>query len=206
VSRYRVLVLAVVAALILPGCLFAIKGFSLSALRVKRGEKVIARLTLAPTARFGGGGRGRVFILVYLPADAEGPDLKVVRPTRFDIHGNFGGPRRLVKDPLLEEQIFDGNNCARYLGGFGDTVDAADWVALTTKTRVRSRDEFLKTAETRIGIKAPEGAAHGAVSLHFYAGTWNDSDETDGPSPDDSIGCLTSAESTLAVGNGRVEL
>jgi hypothetical protein len=205
-SKHRVLILAVAAAVLLPSCLFSIKGFSLSSLRVKRGDKVVARLTLAPTARTAGDERARVFILVYI-SKSEGPDLKVVRPTRFDIHDNFNGPRRLVKDPQLEGQIFaHGNNCEQYLGGFGETVDASDWVALTTERRVRTNDELLKTAETRIGIGAPEEAAHGAVRLHFYAGAWNDSDEIEGPSPEDSISCMTSAESTIAVGNGTVEL
>jgi hypothetical protein len=205
-SRYRVLILAVAATVLLPGCLFSIKGFSFSALRVKIGEKVIARLTLAPTARVEEEARGRVFILVHIPGDPEGPDLEVVRPKRFDIHDNFNGPRRLVKDPVLEAEILDReSNCLKYRGGFATDTDASNWVALTTEQGVRTRDEFLKTAETRIGIKAPEGAEPGAVQINFYAGAWLDNDEIDGASPDDSLSCLTSVESTLAVGNGVVE-
>jgi hypothetical protein len=202
-----VLILAIAVTVLLPGCLFSIKGFSFSALRVKLGEKVIARLTLAPSARTGEGARARVFIFVHIPGDPEGPDLKVVRPTRFDIRDNFNGPRRLVKDPALEAQIIDhGTNCPKYVGGFAEDEDASNWVALTTKKGVRTRDEFLKTAETRIGIKAPEGASNGATQINFYAGAWSDSDEIDGASPDDAIHCLTSVESTLAIGNGKAEL
>jgi hypothetical protein len=204
--KYRVLILAVAVTVVLPSCLFSIKGFSFSALRVKLGEKVIARLTLAPTVHVvGRDPRGRVFILVHIPGDP--PDLKVVRPTRFDIHDNFNGPRRLVKDPALEAEILDPeSNCAKYIGGFATDTDASNWVALTTRKGVRTRNEFLKTAETRIGIRAPEGASSGGTQINFYAGAWIDNDEIDGASPDDSISCLTSVESTLAVGNGRVEL
>jgi hypothetical protein len=207
-NKNRVLILAVAAAVLLSGCLFSIKGFRFSALRVRRGEKVIARLTLAPTARIvGADERGRVFILVHIPDTPDSPDLNVVRPKRFDIHDNFNGPRRLVKDEALEAQIFaHGNNCERYFGEFAENYDASEWDALTTERVVRTRDEFLKTAETRIGIKAPEGASHGAVVINFYAGAWTDDDEIEGPSPEDDIGCLTSVESTLAVGNGKVEL
>ncbi len=205
-SKNRVLVLALIAAVMLPGCLFSIRGFSFSALRVKLGGKVIARLTLAPTAATDGDERGRVFILVYIPVDPDGPDLKVVRPTQFDIHGNFGGPRKLVEDPLLEEQIFaHGGQCDSYLGDFAED-DGSNWVALTTETPVRTQDELLKTAETRIGIKAPQNAARGARRLHFYAGAWTDNDEIEGPSPEDDIGCMTSVETILVVGNGKVEL
>jgi hypothetical protein len=132
--------------------------------------------------------------------------LRVAKPRRMDTGGNFGGPFRMVKDEDLEEQILlEGDSCALFLGGFLDDTNPDHWDALTTTRQVRTRDKFLKKAITKIGIRATEDAPNGAEIVNFYAGAWGDNDETEGPSADDTFGCFTSTETTIAIGNGEID-
>ena len=182
-------VLAVAVAL---ACCFGFSGcflwnsFQWSKPTVKAGKHVTA--TIGQTAVTDEPPRDKLvqFFLIGLP---DSDPISVDGARKWDVKGNFGGPKTMFADGALRNAAINSDQCA--LGGPLGTkpidVTDTDWVALRTEKEINDRDKTRVLALSKVALKAAANASDTQAFVYFFTGGWHDED--DGQPESDEVGC-----------------
>lgn len=198
-SRLRLVALVGLMGLVATGC-FTMRGFSFSKPIVDPGEVNVLTYKLQPFSP--DGSRDYPFVVLGAPVngDTGNPNVKVVAPKKFDTGSNFGGPRDLVLDNVLRDELFYDNSLCLFGGDWDtDPTTYRIWVFRTTAT-VRDRGRVGKYALTKLGIKPLASTDSTGQFVKLAAGAWEDTDGDGTPEADnDSMGCNSAAETSILI-------
>ncbi len=201
-TRILIVAMAALAAMVMSGC-FALRGFKWERAYVVQGNKVMANLTLRPAPSELGEQKDYPFVLVGLQERDDEPgvsDLSVGLYRKFDTGTNFGQkPKNLIKDAALRDLLLQDDQCAE--NGWSTTqATGMVWTALRLENPINDRGDPLKTATTRIAIKAANDAEATVQEAVFISGAWLDvGNPGDGVPASGEVRCTGSMYTTIPV-------
>jgi hypothetical protein len=197
-SRLRLVAFVGLLGLLATSC-FTLRGFSFSKAIVDPGEKNILNLRLQPGVEEStdqGLNRDYPFVILGLsrPSASDPAFIRVVKPRRFDVGGNFGGPRALQRDDGLRDLILANNWCS----GF-DVVssDSTLWLLFRTGSQVNDRERVGKYAMSQLGLKPAADTTLGVGQLQIVVGGWID--DEDGLAESGEVFCNSAADTSMLI-------
>jgi len=152
------------------------------------------RIRLQPWSQEGN--RDYPFVIVGLPInpDTSSPYVSVVSPKTFDTGGNFGGPRPLVRDDGLRDQLLADDNCSNY--GI-ETSTGFQYYLFRTGTPVNDQGRVAKYAMTKLGLKAKGTTEIPLSTVQIGSGGWEDDNDSI-PEADEAF-CNAGAETSMLI-------
>ncbi|HYN35914.1 MAG TPA: hypothetical protein VEV82_02965 [Actinomycetota bacterium] len=183
-----------VLGLLATGC-FTLRGFYWKIARIKVGDRGALFLQLRPLGNENNS--DRVFVLVGLLKAGAPASLKVVG-RKFDIKGEFGNPRKLIKDNVLRDFLLGDSFCETWAA-----TDSSDmkWFAYRTKNPVTDQGKPAKTALTKITFEGVSVSSEtGNQFISIGVGGWND-DGDDIPETKE-VTCNSGAHTNIRVAGG----
>jgi hypothetical protein len=161
---------------------------------VKRGKKTVAVVSMIPEL---GVARDKMvpFVLVGLPDNVP---VTVSGKRKFDVNGDYGGPKPMFSDSTLRNVALQTDNCA-IAGGTLDQVPDLVWTALRTEQGVSDRDKLKPPAVTEIAVAIADGAPEGQVQAALFSGNWSEAASPNGIPEEPEVTCSGGSTSSFTV-------
>jgi hypothetical protein len=190
------------ALLVMTSC-FQIRGYYFTKRVLRPGENVTLVLDMRPLGTFPPPHKVQdFFILGFREAGDTGKGIAKVGGVRiWDAKGAFNGPKTMVLDNALRNQVTNSDDCIQTVDFESAGLTDVIWTAFRPPGPVDDKDKATKTALTKIRIKAREDLpVDSVVDVFVVNGFWEDSNEN-GVADDEESACAGLLSTSLPTPN-----